>query len=472
MLYGDGFRMSEEVYRALAEADSGFVESPAGCGKTEAIVRTVGGYCTDTQLVLTHTHAGVDALRRRFRDHGVPSAKYHIDTIAGWAWGWVRKYPDNGGYEGATDIAEWASVYSAMTALLGKDFVARGILNSYAGIIVDEYQDCTPPMHALIARLNALLPCRVLGDELQGIFDFNNEKLVGWADVRAEFRHDLGALDTPHRWIKAENRDLGQWLLDNRGAFREQREPDYTTSPVRTRSISFRALAAELIRLTHAREGSICIIRPKARSLQPALESALVGHGYRVLEANDLGDLQKLILALCDGTPAAKRKAGFAFLKRVHSGLAQDDQNFIKKILAGDNQRPHRADRRKLCAQHSEGTTPHLLRDLLEYCEALASVRCKLRESVSALRCILEDYFESGADLKSLYAAEIARRRFHSRSDVHRAIGSTLLVKGLEYDHAVILRGPDWQASWGTYRDLYVALSRGSKSTTLIEMTA
>jgi DNA helicase-2/ATP-dependent DNA helicase PcrA len=402
----------------------------------------------------------------------VPSAKYHVDTIAGWAWGWVRKYPGNAGYEGATDIAEWANVYAAMTALLDRDFVTRGILNSYAGIIVDEYQDCTLPMHALIARLNAMLPCRVLGDELQGIFDFNSEALVGWADVRAEFRHDLGALDTPHRWIKADNGALGQWLLDNRTAFREQREPDYAASPVRTRSISFRALAGELIRLTHAAEGSICIIRPKARSLQAALESALVGHGYQVLEANDLGDLQKLVLALCDGTPAAKRKAAFAFLRRVHGGLPQDDQNFVKRIIAGDNQTPRRTDRRELCARHAEGITPQLLRDLLSYCANIANIRCKLRESVSALRCVLEEHCETGTDLKGLYAAEIARRRFHSRSHVYRAIGSTLLVKGLEYDHAVILRAPDWQANWGGYRDLYVALSRGSKSATLIEMTA
>lgn len=222
--------MSEEVYRAIAEADAGFVESPAGCGKTEAIVRTVGGYCPNTQLVLTHTHAGVDVLRQRFRDHGVPSAKYHVDTIAGWAWGWVRKYPDNAGYEGATDIADWANVYAAMTALLDKEFVTRGIVNSYAGVIVDEYQDCTLPMHALIARMNTLLPCRVLGDELQGIFDFNNEDLIGWSDVRAEFRHDLGVLDTPHRWIRADNHDLGQWLLDNEGVLISVCEPvsDFT----------------------------------------------------------------------------------------------------------------------------------------------------------------------------------------------------------------------------------------------------
>ena len=464
--------MSEEVYRAIAEADSGFVGSPAGCGKTEAIVRTVGGYCTGMQLVLTHTHAGVDALRQRFRQHGVPVARYHIDTIAGWSWGWVRKYPTNARYEGATDIADWNKVYAAMTTLLDKDFVTRGILNSYSGIIVDEYQDCTLPMHALIARLNTLLPCRILGDELQGIFDFNNEPLVGWADVRAEFRQDLGMLDTPHRWIRAGNRDLGQWLLDNRDAFRAGREPNYTGSPISMRSIHFADLAQQLIRMTYAADGTICIIRPKARSLRSGLETTLVKHGYQVLEANDLGDLQKLVLVLAEGTTAEKRTVALSFLKRVHGGLAGDDQRFIKKIMEGKSQRPQRPDRRALCARHAEGVTSHLVWDLLSYCENLAGVSCKLRVSVSALRSILEEHCETGADLKGLYAEEIARRRFHNRSHVYRAIGSTLLVKGLEYDHAVVLRGPDWQRNWGGYYDLYVALTRGSKTATLIEMTA
>lgn len=462
--------MSDEVYRAIAEAQTGFVESPAGCGKTEAIVRTVGDYCSDAQLVLTHTHAGVDALRQRFRQHGVGTAKYHIDTIAGWAWGWVRKYPNNARYEGATDIADWNNVYAAMTALLEKDFVTCGILNSYAGILVDEYQDCTLSMHVLIARLNALLPCRVLGDELQGIFDFNREPLVGWADVRAEFRYDLGTLDTPHRWIKAGNTKLGRWFLDNRSTFRAGREPDYTGSPVRRHTMRFAELGPQLIRLTHEMKGSICIIRPKARNLHASLESALVKHGYQVLEANDLSDLKKLVLALADSTLVAKHKAVLQFIKRAHGGLTQDDQNFIKKIIEGKSQRPHRADRRALCERHGEGVTPRLLRELMTYCGNLPGVSCKLRESVSVLRCILEEQCETGADLKGLYAAEIARRRFQSRSHVYRSIGSTLLVKGLEFDHAVILRGPDWLASWGGYYDLYVGLTRGSKSATLIEM--
>lgn len=463
--------MSDAVYKALAEASSGFVESPAGCGKTEAIVKTVGMFCSNPQLVLTHTHAGVDALRRRFREHGVPTAKYHVDTIAGWCWGWVRKYPSNGNYPGSTDIAVWNDVYVSMANLLQNYFVKNGILNSYAGVIVDEYQDCTVPMHQLMIALKQLLPCRVLGDDLQGIFGFGQDVLVGWPDVKTEFINDLGVLDTPHRWIKAKSEALGHWLLDVRGAFRDGREPDYQNSPVEMRSIPYRDLGKELIRFTHEREGRICVIGPKARPLPAGLETTLVKQGYRVLEPNELSALREVILVLTDGQSHDKARVVTGFLTRAHGGLSNDDQNFIGKITEGKPQRPRRSDRQALCQKHASGTTPQLLVDLLAYIETIGGVSCKLRESISALKCIIEQHLQSGAELKALYAQEIAKRKHQSRSSVYRSIGSTLLVKGLEFEHAIVLRGSDWTRSWGSHKDLYVALTRGAKTTTLVEMT-
>ena len=94
-----------------------------------------------------------------------------------------------------------------------------------------------------------------------------------------------------------------------------------------------------------------------------------------------------------------------------------------------------------------------------------------VKESVSALQCILEAHLETSADIKALYADEIARRKYQNRSTAYRCIGSTLLVKGLEFDHAIVLRTPGWQEDWGTHKDVYVALTRGAKSTTLIDLT-
>ena len=65
------------------------------------------------------------------------------------------------------------------------------------------------------------------------------------------------------------------------------------------------------------------------------------------------------------------------------------------------------------------------------------------------------------SEAANLYQREM---RHMGRPLSHRKlIGTTLLVKGLEYDHAVILDADILNA-----KDLYVAMTRGSKSLTMI----
>lgn len=428
-------------------------------------------HCEGPQLVLTHTYAGVDALRHRFRQHNVPSSKYHVDTIAGWSWGWVRRYPNNSDYVGSTELVEWNNVYASMSNLLKKDFVASGVLNSYAGVIVDEYQDCTISMHKLITGLKSLLPCRVLGDDLQAVFGFQGEPLVNWSKVKDDFQNDLGILQTPYRWLKANNHKLGQWLLDIRGEFRCEREPDYNCAPIDRFRVKYADLTSLLVKLTHEKRGRLCVVSPKTRSLPSGIETALVRKKYHVLEPNELSVLRALIIQLSDGSPSKKAEAALVFLTRLHGGLSDNDKTFFRKLLLGENQRPRRGDRKLLCEKHTSGTTPELVFDLLQYAESVSGVSCKLSESASALKCIAEGYCERRVDLKTLYADEIRRRKHHNRRNSYRCIGSTLLVKGLEFDHSIIIRPSEWQRNWGNYRDLYVALTRASGTTTLVELT-
>jgi hypothetical protein len=158
------------------------------------------------------------------------------------------------------------------------------------------------------------------------------------------------------------------------------------------------------------------------------------------------------------------------FLKRAFGGVSQDDKVFLGKLLGNRSQQPRRADRSALCDRHNEGATPSLLLDLLNYVETCKESSRKLRDSISALRSILEQHLDSGLDLKSLYAEEIAQRKYQIRSNAYRCSGSTLLVKGLEFDHVIVLRDPDWPIRWGTHKDVYVALTRGSKSVQLIDI--
>ena len=361
--------MSEEVYEAIARASSGFVESPAGCGKTEAIVRAVE-YCTGPQLVLTHTHAGVDALRQRFQKLHVqiPRNKYHVDTIAGWSWNWVRKYPNNANYSASIEIPEWNDIYKSMSNLLQKEFVRKGILNSYTGVIVDEYQDCTVPMHKLIVQLNKLLPCRILGDDLQGIFDFE-APLIDWSRVQSEFTNNLGTLEIPHRWIKAGNEPLGRWLLRTREDFKDGREPDYLNSPasIDVQNVQYSDLAKELFRISNKKKGRICVIGPKARALPSAITTTLVKRlGYHVLEPNDLSALRNLVVKLSDGTPSEKLNASMNFFDKAYGGLS-NDKKFIRKFLKGDPQTPRRPERKTLCETYGQESLVQKLLGLLKY---------------------------------------------------------------------------------------------------------
>jgi RNA helicase len=212
------------------------------------------------------------------------------------------------------------------------------------------------------------------------------------------------------------------------------------------------------------------VIAPKARPLPAGIVTTLVTNNYRILEPNELSTLRTLILILSNGSSSEPSEAELKFLTRTHGRLVQSELGFVRKILKGERQRPRNTDRLVLCEKHTVGATPELLLDLLKYVEKRAEILCKLRESISALKCILEAHIQSGTDLKSLYAEEIAKRKYQSRSRFYRSVGSTLLVKGLEFDHTVVVRSRDWQRNWGSHNDLYVALTRGSKSVTLMEL--
>src|SRR5690606_1675189 len=69
---------------------------PAGCGKTELIARLASTLAEATRpcLVLTHTHAGVDAIRRRLAQRDVPARLAAVRTIDSWCFNLISSYPD------------------------------------------------------------------------------------------------------------------------------------------------------------------------------------------------------------------------------------------------------------------------------------------------------------------------------------------------------------------------------------------
>ena len=81
----------------LAGAPRAFVTAAAGCGKTHLISEAVCHHGTRRDLVLTHTNAGVDALRQKMRPLGNGSTHIVVDTIAGWALRYASAFPRTSG---------------------------------------------------------------------------------------------------------------------------------------------------------------------------------------------------------------------------------------------------------------------------------------------------------------------------------------------------------------------------------------
>src|SRR5690606_11011338 len=168
--------MSEKLATKLSNCPNrGYVIAPAGYGKTHLIALAVRG-AGGRQLILTHTFAGVNSIKTKMNILGVPASKYQIDTIASWSLRLCFAYPKTSGWKAEHPTGkQWNKLYECCSELLGKQFIRRVVAATYAGVYVDEYQDCSDLQHTLVCALAEFMPCRILGDPMQAIFDFGGD---------------------------------------------------------------------------------------------------------------------------------------------------------------------------------------------------------------------------------------------------------------------------------------------------------
>lgn len=448
--------------------------APAGCGKTQLIADALGQH-TDIRpvLVLTHTNAGVTALRARLQRGGVPGLAYRVSTIDGFAMRLAGKFPVRTGIgarvlELANPNTDYPAIRNAVHGLLRAGHIGDPLASTYSRLLVDEYQDCNAAQHAIVCSIAQILPTCILGDPMQAIFGFR-DPLVHWErEAQAAFP-PVGELQTPWRWRLAGMEALGAWLLRARASLQAGQPVDLHGAPEGVQWVPLTPGMELQQRLAAARteapnrDGRVLVIGD-SMNVNGRHQLTMQTPGATAVESVELRDLVSFARQFDLASPQALRQlAAFATSLMTEVGAA----NLLARVetIRGGRARtpptPAEAAAVAFMAAPSHAGSIALLQSLADQRGARVYRPEVLHCCISALRAAGGEGGFMGA---AIQARE--RNRHLGRPLGRRAVGSTLLLKGLEADVAVILE-PERM----TAQHLYVALTRGARRVVVCSAT-
>lgn len=452
----------------LLTIERGSITAPAGCGKTQLIADTLIAHTQDKPvLILTHTNAGVAALRARLKRAGVQNTAYRVSTIDGFSMRLISKFPARSRYNPQilqlnNPRTDYPAIREAARQLLNSGHLAQPIRSTYARLLVDEYQDCNLPQHGIVTGLAQLLPTCVLGDPMQAIFGFPGNQLVNWeADVLAQFAI-AGELRTPWRWRLAGTEELGQWLLAIRLQLQVGQPVDLRTAPPQVRWVELFAGSEDEQRRQAARavapnaNGTVLVIGDSI-NVAGRLQLTSQTPGAMAVEAVDLRDLVSFARQF-DLRSADPLSQLIGFASNVMTGVgAANLQARVASLRAG-RARTAPTPAEAECVAFAAGPTMGLALRVLSALADQPGARVYRTEILHCCRSAMQAAMNGTTDFVTAAIEARERNRHQGRPLARRAVGSTLLLKGLEADVSVILQPERMSA-----QNLYVALTRGAR---------
>lgn len=460
----------DDLYKQFANERRAVIVGPAGCGKTELIARAVG-FCPSNskQLILTHTHAGVDALRAKLRTLNVGSSHYHVETIHSFALRYAAAYPKSSSVKSIRPRSheDYSDIIESAHRLMKTRLLREVFRLSYGGVFVDEYQDCTLDQHDLILKLAEVLPCRIVGDPLQGIFDFGGNQIVDWArHVYPSFTR-LPDLADPWRW-KHTNPQLGRWVTNVVRPTLERKEPLPLAQALQggicgwTQEVSGQYGPATRTRVLmdalNRDETTFVICRPEQESLPHDLASKLQNR-YRTIEPITSDDLHVFAASIEESTGLRRLQGAHDFASKCLTG--QHDFDAVLRAIRTDR-RVRSQSRVRLHALAQEVVDSPSLAPVAELFDFLAQngqPTLKRHQLWQEMRKALAEVL-SGAMPTLSEAVDSVRNRaaVMGRRLPKRCISRTVLMKGLGCDHAIVVDADSLDT-----KNLYVALTRASR---------
>lgn len=461
----------------LLAIDRGTVTAPAGCGKThliaQALTRHVGA---KPILVLTHTNAGVAALRARLDKAGVVPSHYRLATIDGWCMRLLTLFPKRGGHDPAIlTIANprlhYPAIRQAAGTLLRDGHINDVLAATYDRMIVDEYQDCSEVQHAIVYYAAQSLRTCVLGDPMQAIFGFQGNALANWEQQVCAHFPIAAELTAPWRWMYAGEATFGRYLLDVRHALIAGHGVDLSAAPANVSWVHLdgsedhqRRLRADAVA---AADGEKVLIIADSRNPAGQRQFASQIHGAVTVENVDMRDLITFGDGL-DFTSAGLLQHLISFAGSVMTNTGGTNLlNRVVTLRAGRERQPASAVE-SAAIRLAETPCYRTAADLLVEIGREQGVRTH-RPAIlrGALRLLKNCGDNPGLSPAAAAIQERERSRLIGRPLAKRTVGSTLLLKGLEADTAVILDPGEMDR-----RHLYVAMTRGAKRLIVCSRTA
>jgi len=311
---------------------------------------------------------------------------------------------------------------------------------------------------------------------LQGIFDFN-EQPVDWdRDISAMFQ-SLGQLDKPHRWDRAGTPAIGSWLGSIRHQL-EQRQPVDLTRDLPP-GVTYKPVndVADFVRM----QANAC--RYFSCDTQ---ETVIAIHKGSQEYKSKCHALAKNVGGRFSSIEEIEGKALFSFVQKIQR--ARTNQKRLKEVLAFAVQ-CMTAVKASLPASTARGEHTDIranTRNPMVASTANAYLANPSSNTMAGLLTALkamENVHVIRADLFNRMMGILRKHRLHPQLTLdetaekyhtefrymgrpvgrRKLIGTTLLVKGLEFDHAIVL-----DAGCLSRKELYVAITRGAKSLTII----
>lgn len=478
---------NNDVFLEFLSYSKGLLIAPAGHGKTYIIAKMVSSVEADKpQLILTHTHAGIASLKKKFREQGIPPKKYSIETICGFLQRYVLTLCKRTEVPSQEDKNFFQQIVEIAEHLFSKPAVMRIVTQSYSHLYVDEYQDCTLDQHKIIMLMSEELPTHLLGDPLQGIFDFA-QPIVDFEKDLLLFKH-YDFLQIPWRWKNAGKETLGELILDMRQSLLNNRSANLVTNKdagcfihnvqIQQRQEFFLQKLGPFLRILSQRSDSILVIFPSYIDYKGIPRGTIFDRCTAKLQI-DFRNEFALVEAIDDTSYYKCAKSLDELIKKLHR--SQKPYKELLDILKGlsfkksdiadwiseTRIKVKRDSTKKIKAEALSYVVCSIIKcpsysTLIELFTMIKSdLRWKAKRAdifSSVFRC-LKMANENATSVLEEMKKHKNRIRQAGRRIEGRCIGTTLLTKGLEFDTVVLIEADKMKSS----KDFYVAISRACK---------